>query len=506
MKKTISFLVTLLLLNFALINTAQSATLLDVYRMALQNNPQWKTFALEKDQADLQSEIASAALKPQIGLAGSIGYTWLDSNSAQLPNLTNDQFLDLNQCLSNNNDYNFCLGQVSTTNCADEPACLIAENGASQQIQQTQLGLQLSQILYAPSTWYQAQQGQQQQQQAKYIKSQQEQAFIFTLIESYLTALGQREESEIADKALQVHNQQVRWLEKSFENGLTTADNVLYARALQNLQQTQFEQSQRQSNVAFATLEAITQQTIESLSNIDRNIPMPPPNPASPEAWIELAQKKSPTLKRMQIALEMAETETKKRRGLRKPEIKLVAGIGTNTASTNNALSDSSQTTSTNINLELSMPLYTGGALSKREQESLSIANQLQLNHQVAQAQLDRDIREYFSIAEGSLRHIQLLESAIESLELQVKNLEKAFENGVKDASTLLDARQKLFETEQQRQIARFNYIKASIKLKQLAGVLNKQDILVIASWSDEIEPNQNRRSLFDQSKPWLAY
>jgi len=486
--------------------TAQAANLFDIYSMARQNSPAWQGLAQSFNQQDIIASAGNAALKPQIGLTASHNFYWLDSNAAQAPALTNDQISQLNQCLIASNDYNQCLGSVASTNCVDDPACLIAQSGANQTYQSSKIGLQLKQALYQPQAYYQSRQAQTQLQKATTELQQQQQTFLLRLIETYLAALAGREQASITEQEMQLNQQQLALLEKSFESGISPASDVLYAQAMLELLQSTIEDKNRQAKQSYTNLENLIQQTIPQLASLDPNIPLPKPTPGTPEEWISIAYKKSPLLQQLTLTHEMATLEIKKRQGLRKPQLSLLAGIGTSKADTQSALGNNGDSTALNAGLELTMPLYTGGAIKAQVEEAINLESQAQNQIAQAKAQMQSDINQNFNTAAASFRQTQLMDTAIKALQLQVSNLEQGYEKGVIDAQKVLEARQKLFDTKQKKQLVRFEYIRASITLKQLAGVLNEQDIRVIGSWAYAPQSNKQQQSLFDQAKSWMSY
>lgn len=482
------------------------ATLQDLYQMALQNNSSWQEFDQEVSQAQWQNQASQGALKPQVGITSSIDYYWFDSNAAQPPSLSNSQINLLNECLIENNDYGVCLDQIADENCEGTPGCVIAQSGANQTINSSKIGLQLKQSLYNPQAWYQAKQGNTQLQQAQIQQQEKQQRFLFTLIDSYLAALSAREELEVTRKEKNSQEQQLQRLEQQFEKGLVNASDVLYARAMFELQSSTVDQQQENALNRYSALEAITQQTIPTLNGLDASIPMPRPNPGTAEGWLEIAIEQSPLLQSLQLNIAMANLEQQQRRGQRKPKLDVIAGVGTSGGDRNNTFGTTGDATSAQLSLQLNIPVYTGGTLFAREREAEHLKQQAQLQLKSAKSQLEQEIQVAFSAAAAGLRQLNIFDKSIEALTLQVENLESGFEQGVVDSQKILEARQLLFKTIVNKQMTRYEYIRASIKLKQLAGILSPQDMLVISSWSTNDTSTGRQQSLFDDAKNWQSY
>ena len=491
---------------FSLTTTSVASTLLDIYRMAQQNSTEWQNIQVQQQQRELEASVADSGLKPQLGLSASYGYQWIDSNAAQVSSLSNTELTQLNQCLLISNDYNQCLNEVAASSCGSDPACIIGQNGSDQNITSTVLGVQLTQPLYNAVAWYNSKQANIQTTQGKAKQLSQQQAFLATLIESYLLTLSTRETLAATEAELQQRQQQLSSLESQFEKGLVPASDVLYGRAMLGLQQSQVDTKKRDARDAFRSLEAVTQQPLTKVAHLRADIPMPKPNPSNVEQWTKLAQARNPNLGQLRYQVQMAEMEIQKKKGQRKPKVNLVGSMGTTSTQQSGSFDQNSNATSAQIKVELSLPLYSGGALTNQVKTAISLHNQSQLQLKSAQESVFSDIETAFNAASSGLNQLQWLDQVIESLELRLKNVENGFEKGVISAQDVLEAREELFKTRRNKQITRFEYIRASITLKKLAGILNQQDIAVIASWSDSITISGAQQTLFDQSKEWLSY
>lgn len=494
----------ILILACLLTTPSYGATLFNLYEMAIQQNPQWALFEAQEQQSVLQTQMAQAQLKPQIGLTGSFGFSWQNSNLAQPPSLTENQISELNQCLALNNDYGLCLNQVAATSCEDDPGCLIANNETSSQYQTARLGIQATQAIYKPKTRQLIAQSQH-QQSLSFAKSQlQRQAFLNQLVSTYLLALSSTEEVSSQKNAFQTSQNQLNLLEQSFENGQIPASEVLYARALLELKKTELGNAQRQRRDAFRTLESIVQQPLAQLTRINKDTPMPPPTPGNPAQWVDIAKAHSPQLHQLIAQQKIAHAEYNQRKAQLKPEVQLVAGIGMTSVDNPSALNQGDNI-SGNIQLEFTMPIYSGGALSARVEEAQNLQYQAKLSLSAAEATLEHEIHEAFNRTSQGFYQIEALSKAVKALEIRVEQLKLGFEKGIETASQLLEAQDKLYEVQQKVLLARYDYIRSSVTLKQLAGVLGEKDIVVISSWSDKSATQGPQRTLFDDPNYWLS-
>ena len=496
-----------LILALSLPVTSFGATLLDIYRSALSQSARWQSIDAELKSQQTIANTTQAAFRPTIGVFANQSLNWLSSQSAQLPELSNDTLTRLNSCLSATNDYNQCLNSIAQFQCDDDPGCLLGRSGANQSTSQLQYGISFDQPIYNASKWAQAQQGQPKLSLARWQARAKRLDFLQELIQTYLQTLHLQQELAQQRADYRRNQQQLRQVERSFEADLVGASEVLAARGAVQMQAAAINQLKLDQSQALVQLSAFTGASINKLAGLDPSLPMPPPEPSNAAAWQSMSRNHNPELQMLRAQMRLAELTVNDRQGQRKPSLALSARYVQSQADQQSLLLQTGDNSIGSLGLRLSLPLYAGGALKKGVEGAQQQWDQLRLEKLALEAQLDRDIGIAFDAATGTLSQTELLYTALTSLKEQVRLVERGFETGVVKAQDVLDARQRLLETQVRYAQTRFNYISQSLTLKRLAGVLSETDIAVINSWSDQAgDMPTSRKTLFDDARSWLDY
>jgi len=78
---------------------------------------------------------------------------------------------------------------------------------------------------------------------------------------------------------------------------------------------------------------------------------------------------------------------------------------------------------------------------------------------------------------------VQALQQAVVSTQSALDATEAGYEVGTRTSVDVLDARRELFRAQRDYTQARYDYIIASLTLKQAAGILSVQDLENINRW-----------------------
>jgi len=125
----------------------------------------------------------------------------------------------------------------------------------------------------------------------------------------------------------------------------------------------------------------------------------------------------------------------------------------------------------------LNWPLYTGRSLENRVRETMSLK-------QKAEADLDATARNvaqstraaYFGVMSG-ISQIKALQAAEESSKVSLDANKLGYTVGVRININVLDAQSKLYDTKAKLAKARYDVLVGLLKLRQVSGVLNMEDL-----------------------------
>jgi outer membrane protein len=129
------------------------------------------------------------------------------------------------------------------------------------------------------------------------------------------------------------------------------------------------------------------------------------------------------------------------------------------------------------IGLQFNMPLYTGGALSSKERESL--AKQRQAEHDLAGAKKDArlQVQDSFLSVKNGVARIAALEQSLKSNQTALEATTLGRDVGTRTELDVLDAQQRVYTSQLELAQARNDYLLGRVRLVMAAGELQESDL-----------------------------
>ncbi len=318
------------------------------------------------------------------------------------------------------------------------------------------------------------------QAEADYHAAQQD--LILRTSEAYFNVLAAQDTLEAAQAAHDAIARQLEQSDKRFEVGLIAITDVQEAKAAFDSATAALIQAKRNLATSQEQLRELTGSTFEELSRPGPDMPLAGPDPANAEDWVQLAMNQNARLISSRLAADITRQDISSERGGHFPNLDLVASrssvdiqsdLITNGVSNPNN-SDSMDTT---ISLQLTVPIYSGGATSSR-------VRQTQYRHQAARERLERtarqterETRDAYLGVNSEVARVQSLRQAVESAKTALQATEAGYEVGTRTSVDVLDARRRLFEAQTNYARSRYDYLLNVLRLQLAAGTLDDKGI-----------------------------
>jgi outer membrane protein len=133
--------------------------------------------------------------------------------------------------------------------------------------------------------------------------------------------------------------------------------------------------------------------------------------------------------------------------------------------------------TTSQLALQLAVPLYQGGSISSREREAA--ANYLKSRQDLENARRTAAVttrQTYLAVING-IAQVAALEQALTSSQSALDSNRLGYEVGVRINIDVLNAQQQLFSTRRDLAVARYNAILNQLRLKAASGSLREEDL-----------------------------
>ncbi len=196
------------------------------------------------------------------------------------------------------------------------------------------------------------------------------------------------------------------------------------------------------------------------------------------DTWIEEAYKNSLELQSINYALLAKTKELEAIQAKHYPTLSLGGLYSHSDIGFDNSQAPASETS--NISLNLSMPLYQGGLVSAQQLEAVK---NIELEKQ-KKAKLKREIVKkvrtaYLGVQTEYLK-IKASKRRIRSESKNYEAMVTGFRYGTNTVSDILDAQQNLFEAKVEYQRARYKTILNIFTLKQVMGIIQTEDMIML--------------------------
>jgi outer membrane protein len=147
------------------------------------------------------------------------------------------------------------------------------------------------------------------------------------------------------------------------------------------------------------------------------------------------------------------------------------------------------RTDNTYIGLDISIPIYAGGANRASVSEALSQRNIVEYELRAIQLQVRERVRGAHLQVQASGVQTQAAEILVESTALASEAMQQGFALGTVTSVDVLNALRDQYQAEREFQRTRYEHIRYLLLLKRETGTLSAEDMLEIGSWLEPPQP-----------------
>ncbi len=316
--------------------------------------------------------------------------------------------------------------------------------------------------------------------QAEANFAQASQDLIVRVAQAYFDVLFAQENLSAVGANKQAISQQLEQAKKNFEVGTATITDSQEAQARFDLASAQEIAAQNDLDVKRYTLRLIVGRDTGELNRLKPQAVLVPPQPANMQRWVAAAEKDSPAVQSQQAAAEVAAKEVERQRAGHYPTVNAVANYGKSNSPVNFATSDTLETTSANIGLQLNIPIFQGGFVNSRTREADANRRAAEASLESAKRSAALSAQQSFLGVVNGLAQVQALQAALVSSLSALDSNKLGYEVGVRINIDVLNAEQQVYVTQSNLAKARFDTLLAQLRLKAAVGVLSEDDLAQI--------------------------
>ncbi|HWT15769.1 MAG TPA: TolC family outer membrane protein [Patescibacteria group bacterium] len=436
------FILRLSALALAMSGSAFAADLMEVYDKARAGDPQFAAAEAVRLSAEQGVPLARSALLPQL-TAG-----WTKNRSESEGTIFSE---DLNR------DVTF-----SSTS------------------RNTNKNLQLSQSIYDHGNYMNLRAAKAQAARGGADYDAASDALLVRVADAYfgvLTAQTNLTSAEAEEKAV---GRQLEQAEQRFEVGLTAITDVHEARARHDGARAAVILARNTLDDAFEGLIELTGTEVEAVSPLKEDIELSRPQPDNLDQWVDTAIASNPGLSALQQLVEAANYSAKSAWSDHLPSLGLSGSYGETDSGGDIGPFSARDPKSNSVTLNLSVPIFSGGATNARYKQALYERDAAQDRLEQQRRAIVRQTRGAFRGVAAGISEVEARKQALVSAKSALEATEAGFEVGTRTIVDVLLSQQQQFAAEREYARARHNYILANLRLKQAAGTIDVTDLKAV--------------------------
>lgn len=438
---------------------SQATDLIDVYQLALENDPLLLEAEATRRAVAENRPQALAGLLPVINLSG--------------------QFDDQD-------------AEGTTTATAFTGGALLTTSRPTD-VDRRSWSLRLQQPLFRWDRWVALKRADKQValEEANYAAARQELAV--RVAQRYFNALAAEDALEAEQANKEAIARQLEQAETRFEVGLIAITDVHESRSAYDQSVAAEIGAQRVLASALEGLrEVIGGQTPTDLGAPGEDLPLVSPDPSSQNTWVERALAQNLSLEASRLAVQIAGDDIKVQRTGHYPSVDLVLthddfdsdgtrfDVGENIISGGVSKSDFETDT---IAIQFNVPIYSGGGVASRVRQAVHQQRAAKQRLERVARETERQTRDAYLGVVAEIARVNALKQALVSSETALKATQAGFDVGTRTSVDVLNSRRDLLRAQTNLRRARYDYLLNITSLKQAAGTLTVEDLQDINRW-----------------------
>ena len=429
------------LLAVSINSTADS--LLDIYNDALENDPQYKSAEF--------SYLSGKEIKVQ-------------GRAALLPSITISAQTNWNEYYQNGNLQN--------------------------QYNNFSTSARLTQPLLRLDTWFKYRQSKFLTDAAEADFAYSQQGLIVRTAELYFNVLRAIDNLSAARSEEKAIKKQLDQIQQRYEVGLAAVTEVQEAQLAFDLSIASRTRIEGEVYTAKESLNALVGREIISLDGLVNDLDVSNPIPASKEEWARKAVENNFRLQAANLRKLASKNNARSVASNHLPKVDIVgaqtesetnqfAYDGLNTGGAFN-ITVPDETKRDTYSLQLSMPIFQGGAVISRTKQAYAESNKSSEDALFAERSVIQDVRSQYSNVVTLVANLRAQKQAVVSASSALEATKVGYEVGTRNIVDLLQAEKNLYSAERNLSNAKYDYLITTLRLHLAAGTLSPENLIEI--------------------------
>ncbi|HQZ44482.1 MAG TPA: TolC family outer membrane protein [Usitatibacteraceae bacterium] len=335
----------------------------------------------------------------------------------------------------------------------------------------------LSQPVFRWQNWIAISQAEQQVLQTEATFASAKQDLIVRVAQAYFDVLLAQDNVAVSEAQKKAISEQLAQAKRNFEVGTSTIVDTLEAQARYDQAVAKDISDKNDLEVKKRALQQLLGKPSDGLAPLKEALELPTPKPANIEDWVSAASTSSFSVAVSRAALEIAGQEVERAKAGHYPTVDLSASYTHSRAPTLSLGTSEITTNSGALGLQLSVPLFAGGATQSRVRQALAGRDRAGQDLENTQRTVAQSVRQSYLNVTSGIAQVKALEQALASTQSQLDSTILGRDVGVRTSVDVLNAQQQVFQTRRDLLQARYAYILNTLRLKAATGTLDEPDL-----------------------------
>ena len=347
----------------------------------------------------------------------------------------------------------------------------------------------VSQPLFRLDTWFNFKRSKSLTDAAEADFAYEQQNLLLRTAELYFGVLRAIDNLNAAISEEKAIKKQLDQAQQRYEVGLSAITGVQEAQLAYDLSKAARINNEGNLFSAREALNALIGREIFSLDELGQGLEISNPYPNSKEEWVKLALENNYQLKAADLRKNAAKSNARSAASDRLPKVDIVgAGSESETNQFNyEGFSINGQgipvpavTGRRNYSIQLSMPIFQGGAVYSKRKQAYAQYNEADENTLFAERRIIQEVRSQFSNVVTLVANVTAQQQAVISATSALEATQVGYKVGTRNVVDLLQAEKNLYSAEKNLANAKYDYILANLRLALAAGTISPSDIVEI--------------------------
>jgi len=335
----------------------------------------------------------------------------------------------------------------------------------------------LSQPIFRWQNWVAISQAERQVLQVEATFATAKQDLILRVAQAYFDVLLAQDNVALSEAQKTAIAEQLAQAKRNFEVGTSTIVDTLEAQARYDQAVAKEISDKNDLEVKKRALQQLVGKPADALTPLKDPLTLATPKPANIEEWVAAASTSSFSIAVSRAALEIAQKEVERVRAGHYPTVDLAASY-THSKGPTQGLGTSDLTTNSGaVGLQLSVPIFAGGATQSRVRQALAGRDKAEQDLEGTQRSVAQSVRQSYLNVTSGIAQVRALEQALASTQSQLDSTILGRDVGVRTSVDVLNAQQQVFQTRRDLLQARYAYVMNTLRLKSATGTLAEPDL-----------------------------